>query len=669
MRRFFSELQRRRVLRVVVAYCAAAFLAVQVAQLYFPPLGLPDWAFRLVAVLSILGLPVAAVLAWIFERTPQGVRRTAALTVDDPTRMPRSAVERFALGGAMAVVALAGAAAVAVRPDERAIAIATVEDVVQLSWEGGIESTPSLSRDGRWLVYSAGGDIYLRSVGGTVAVNLTPDTPYFDGQPAFSPDGSRIAFASRRDGGETAGGIWVIEAAGGPARRLTDRGFAPAWSADGHEVLYVTEYVQRSPGRVRTSALHAVDIRSGAVRVISDGDAVAPAVSPNGRWIAYASNFQPDRAAGCGSIWVMRSDGTDAARITADGCLWTNPVWSADGRYIFAIQTVRQGGTLWRIPMDERTGRATGPPVHVPLAARTIAAVTVAPDGLIVYAAPELQSNIQRIVFDPARETVGNDPTPVTTGTRLWMDVDVARDGRLLMWQFPAGVFVSEPDGTDMLELAPAGRAADRFPRWHPEGDRIAFSSMRSGTMETWTVGADGGHLQRFTHFDAEGAGFFPLWSPDATRLLVTTGADFGGTSYLMRPGAPWEEQRKEPLPPAPGPAELRYRPWSWSPDGRSIAAYSEMGAGLAIFNFDTGGWREIGPGQKPRWLSDSRRLLYVHQGQLMIIDAQSRRSRPLLALPHARIDAAAPGPGDSVIYFILARDEGDLWSARIREH
>jgi tetratricopeptide (TPR) repeat protein/TolB-like protein len=75
-RRFFGELQRRRVVRVAIAYAAAAFVVVQAAQLYFPALGLPDWAFRAVAVLSLVGLPVALALSWIFDVTPEGVRRT-----------------------------------------------------------------------------------------------------------------------------------------------------------------------------------------------------------------------------------------------------------------------------------------------------------------------------------------------------------------------------------------------------------------------------------------------------------------------------------------------------------------------------------------------------------------------------------------------------------------
>lgn len=72
----FSELKRRRVFRVAVVYAVVGFVVAQVADLLFPALLLPEWAFRLVVLLLILGFPIALVLAWSFDLTPEGVRRT-----------------------------------------------------------------------------------------------------------------------------------------------------------------------------------------------------------------------------------------------------------------------------------------------------------------------------------------------------------------------------------------------------------------------------------------------------------------------------------------------------------------------------------------------------------------------------------------------------------------
>jgi TolB-like protein len=74
----FEELKRRKVVRVAVVYAATAFAIVQAADVMLPRLGVPDWALTLIVVLVVLGFPVAVVLGWALELTPEGVRVTAA---------------------------------------------------------------------------------------------------------------------------------------------------------------------------------------------------------------------------------------------------------------------------------------------------------------------------------------------------------------------------------------------------------------------------------------------------------------------------------------------------------------------------------------------------------------------------------------------------------------
>jgi TolB-like protein/Flp pilus assembly protein TadD len=75
-RNFSAELKRRRVYRVAVVYAAVAFVIWQAADFVLPAARLPDWAPTLVLVLTILGFPIAVVLAWALEITPEGIRRT-----------------------------------------------------------------------------------------------------------------------------------------------------------------------------------------------------------------------------------------------------------------------------------------------------------------------------------------------------------------------------------------------------------------------------------------------------------------------------------------------------------------------------------------------------------------------------------------------------------------
>src|SRR4030095_3344557 len=73
-RSFFSELKRRRVYNVAVAYVVAAWLLVQVATQVFPFFNIPNWVVRLVVLLTIVVFPASLVCAWAFEMTPEGIK-------------------------------------------------------------------------------------------------------------------------------------------------------------------------------------------------------------------------------------------------------------------------------------------------------------------------------------------------------------------------------------------------------------------------------------------------------------------------------------------------------------------------------------------------------------------------------------------------------------------
>jgi len=79
---FFSELKRRNVYKVAVAYAVASWLLIQIATQVFPFFEIPNWAVRLVVLLSIAGFPVALVFSWAFEITPEGIKREAEVQAD-----------------------------------------------------------------------------------------------------------------------------------------------------------------------------------------------------------------------------------------------------------------------------------------------------------------------------------------------------------------------------------------------------------------------------------------------------------------------------------------------------------------------------------------------------------------------------------------------------------
>src|SRR6266568_2799390 len=73
---FFAELKRRNVYKIAVAYAIVGWLLVQIATQVFPFLEIPTWVVRLVIGLVAIGFPIALIIAWAFEATPEGIKRT-----------------------------------------------------------------------------------------------------------------------------------------------------------------------------------------------------------------------------------------------------------------------------------------------------------------------------------------------------------------------------------------------------------------------------------------------------------------------------------------------------------------------------------------------------------------------------------------------------------------
>ena len=108
--RFFAELKRRKVFRLAAFYGTAGFVAVQAADVFVPALGLPPSILRVVAFLVIAGFPLALLVAWIYERTPQGLKRTGEATEDEIDAIVSELPSRRWLAG---LAALAGVALIA----------------------------------------------------------------------------------------------------------------------------------------------------------------------------------------------------------------------------------------------------------------------------------------------------------------------------------------------------------------------------------------------------------------------------------------------------------------------------------------------------------------------------------------------------------------------------
>src|SRR5919201_1058522 len=106
-RNFFAELKRRNVYKVAVAYAIVGWLSIQIATQVFPFLEIPNWVVRLVIAAVVIGFPIALIIAWAFEATSEGIKRTeVADTMPAATREKKHAWIYVVMVGAAISVAL-----------------------------------------------------------------------------------------------------------------------------------------------------------------------------------------------------------------------------------------------------------------------------------------------------------------------------------------------------------------------------------------------------------------------------------------------------------------------------------------------------------------------------------------------------------------------------------
>ncbi len=379
----------------------------------------------------------------------------------------------------------------------------------RLTFERGIETSPSLSPDGSEVVYaeaSAAGpsDIYIRSIGTDTAVNLTKDSPSADTSPAFSPDGLSIAFSSDRD---NSSGIFIMGRRGESVRRLTNGGADPVWMPDGRHIVFATEMGSEPDGRLAPSELWEVNVESGERRRIAAADAVQPRVSPDGRFVAFwALPLNAASTAFVGAnrdIWVQPLAGGPRTRITTGESVDWSPAWSHDGRQLYFSSDRGGSVNIWRVAIDSATGTPAGEPVAMAMPAEYAAFANVGRDGAVVYAALAFSTHVRSIGFDPAIGAVRGVPVDVLTGQRAWLHPDVSPDGRLITLRSiraQEDVWIVGVDGSGLKALT-HDAARDRGSRWAPDGSLLFYSS-RSGGYQFWTMQADGSGARQLTHGD-----------------------------------------------------------------------------------------------------------------------------------------------------------------------
>ena len=588
-----------------------------------------------------------------------GLPTTSSLSLP-PAGRPRRRLSRAALGAL--ALALAGLAGLLVWRGSREAPPPRPGQIVRLTDLAGSETSPSLSPDGTFVVYakSVDGDfdLFLQRVAGGNPINLTEDSPADDIQPAFSPDGQQIAFRSERAGG----GIFVMGATGESVRRLTDFGFNPAWSPDGQEIALATEGAFDPTARFSFSQLFRIEVATGARRPLAVPDGVQPSWSPHGLRIAFWGLAQPGARR---AIWTIPEDGGKAVPVVDDAFYNWSPVWSPDGGFLYFASNRGGSMNLWRVAIDERSGRVRGEPQPITTSSEWSALPSLSRDGSrLVFATNSGRSFVEQVPFDPETGQIGGPPSLVYQGARSIKSCDVSPDGaRLVLWaSSPAeDLLLIRPDGSDLRQLT-NDLPRDRTPRWSPDGRRILFTSNRSGKYEAWTIRPDGSGPTQLTYLQDRPV-LYPFWSPDGKTL---------GFHYVDHGTAllDLEDPQSQPrlLPRVQG--GHTFAGVDWSRDGRFLTGVvlrqdEARVPGIALWSLEDNTYRHLTrKGDSPVFFRDGRRILFLEAGTARLVDVATGEARTLLSPPpHSLYVSAGVGPGDRSLCTVRGTDEGDLWS------
>jgi serine/threonine-protein kinase len=453
--------------------------------------------------------------------TPAETRPVEAVTVGRGSRL-----RVFATLGALAVLGGGVAIFAAQRRSPEALILGRR---TQVTLEPGLEIDPALSPDGRFIAYASGAlgrtKIVVRQLEGGAggSGNTIPITGGMSADvrgPRWSPDGSRIAYASPR-------GIEVVPALGGQSRLIAEA-VAPdtasdvAWSPDGKRIAYRmgdTLYSRPSDG-------------SGSVtRIAGAFEPHSPAWSPDGRWIAFVSGnrwFVLSSTGNFGNIAPSRlmlapAGGGRPIPLTDDSSLNVSPAWlPAHGGLVFVSD--REGGRdLYRLRL-EGSGHPAGVPERLSTGLNAASVSVRADGGRLAYSALNQSANVFAVPLSERQPVTISRARQVTVGNQLVEGSDVSPD---LQWL----AYDTDRNGNqDVYKVRLAGGEPEQLTNdpsddfanaWSPDGREIAFHTFRNGNRDIYAVPAAGGEPKPVVVSPAQDRDGF--WSHDGQRFFFAS--------------------------------------------------------------------------------------------------------------------------------------------------
>ena len=423
------------------------------------------------------------------------------------------------------------------------------------------------------VVFTYGGDLWTSSTSGGQAVRLTAH-PGVEVFAKFSPDGQFIAFTGQYDGDEQ---VYVIPATGGEPKQLT---FYPAkgpltprwgydnqvfgWTNDGKSIVFRS---QRDSWTLPISRLYTVAANGGAANALPMPEAGSGDFSPDGTKMIYSPrtrDFRSEKRYGGGqanTLYIYDLATNDARKISEGVRVSRDAMWIGDKIYYNSDRD----GKFNLYVFDTNSNK-------------TVQATNFK-DWEVRWASSDDQNKIvyerngELEIFD----TKNGKPTKLNINvpndnvnrrnrsvnvTQYIQQVALSPKGERVLFGARGDVFSAPAEKGATRNLTHSSNAHDKFPRWSPDGSKVAFISDRSGEEEIFVQSQDGlGQPEQLTT-GGTAQRYSPEWSADGKRIAFS---DKDGKVYVLTVATKQLQQIAD----SPAGQILDYE---WSPKGNFLA-------------------------------------------------------------------------------------------------
>jgi tricorn protease len=466
----------------------------------------------------------------------------------------------------------------------------------------------------RHVVFGYAGDLWVVDRAGGDARRLTAGAG-LETHPVFSPDGTQVAFAGEYDGNLD---VYVVPVEGGVPRRLTyhpDPDLPVAWTPDGKAVLFRSG---RSSGG-RYTRLFTAPLTGGLETELPLPMAEEASYSPDGARLAYVPftntrafpgsyiAWKKYRGGSAPFVWIADLQTCSIEKIPHTDANDFNPMWV--GSRVYFLSDRDGSTTLFVYDRASREVQCLLPPNGADIKSASACADAIVfdrIDGLYLY---DLESGKARRLEAKVRgDLPGVRPRVEKVGKHV-DNVRLSPSGARLVLETRGEILTVPAEKGDVRNLTNSPGVADRDPAWSPDGKSIAYFSDESGEYELHVKPQSGlGEARKYKLGDPPSFYGSPKWSPDSKRLAYVDKRK--NLWYLDLATGKSTRVDTDPLA-LGGPPEAE-----WSPDGAWLAyvrSLKSMVGAVFLYSLETGKARQVTDG-----MSDARSVAFDRGGKYL---------------------------------------------------